>query len=83
MCFADCAGFKVLILCAWFLYRYLGRLRKPQSVQVQPPFLRPPLSEAQLAAKVLDNGIQQVQKQYHTLFFVFFILILVLLFFDI
>ncbi|RXN12552.1 palmitoyltransferase ZDHHC5-like isoform X1 [Labeo rohita] len=38
---------------------YLGRLRKPQSVQVQPPFLRPPLSEAQLAAKVLDNGIQQ------------------------
>lgn len=25
---------------------------------VQPPFLRPPLSEAQLVAKVLDNGIQ-------------------------
>uniref|UniRef100_A0A8C1J5R9 protein S-acyltransferase n=1 Tax=Cyprinus carpio TaxID=7962 RepID=A0A8C1J5R9_CYPCA len=42
-----------------FLYRYLGRLRKPHSVQVQPPFLRPPLSEAQLEAKVLDNGIQQ------------------------
>ncbi|TRY54713.1 hypothetical protein DNTS_031242 [Danionella cerebrum] len=38
---------------------YLGRLRKPPPVQVQPPFLRPPLSEDQLVAKVLDNGIQQ------------------------
>lgn len=25
---------------------------------MQPPFLRPQLSEAQLAAKILDNGIQ-------------------------
>lgn len=40
--------------------RYLGRLRESQALQVQPPFLRPQLSEAQLAAKVLDNGIQQV-----------------------
>ncbi|XP_068069517.1 palmitoyltransferase ZDHHC5-B isoform X1 [Danio rerio] len=47
------------VLCSSQAPRYLGRLRKPQSVQVQPPFLRPPLSEAQLAAKVLDNGIQQ------------------------
>lgn len=29
-----------------------------QSVCVQPPFLRPQLTEAQLAAKILDNGIQ-------------------------
>ncbi|KAA8594411.1 hypothetical protein FQN60_011546 [Etheostoma spectabile] len=28
------------------------------SVCVQPPFLRPQLTEAQLAAKILDNGIQ-------------------------
>lgn len=27
-------------------------------MEVQPPFLRPPLTEAQLEAKVLDNGIQ-------------------------
>ncbi|KAK3553380.1 hypothetical protein QTP70_003541 [Hemibagrus guttatus] len=36
---------------------YVGRKRKAQTVSVQPPFLRPQLSEAQLAAKVLDNGI--------------------------
>uniref|UniRef100_A0A8C1V4H1 Palmitoyltransferase n=1 Tax=Cyprinus carpio TaxID=7962 RepID=A0A8C1V4H1_CYPCA len=57
------------VLCSSQAPRYLGRLRKPHSVQVQPPFLRPPLSEAQLAAKVLDNGIQQVQTQSYTLFF--------------
>lgn len=27
-------------------------------MEVQPPFLRPSLTEAQLEAKVLDNGIQ-------------------------
>lgn len=27
-------------------------------MEVQPPFLRPALTEAQLEAKVLDNGIQ-------------------------
>lgn len=36
----------------------MGRWRSSQSVEVQPPFLRPPLTEAQLEAKVLDNGIQ-------------------------
>lgn len=43
-------------LCA--LCRYLGRKKCVQSVCVQPPFLRPQLTEAQLAAKILDNGIQ-------------------------
>lgn len=38
--------------------RYLGRKKCAQSVCVQPPFLRPQLTEAQLAAKILDNGIQ-------------------------
>jgi len=36
----------------------MGRGRSPQAVDVQPPFLRPALTEAQLEAKVLDNGIQ-------------------------
>ncbi len=40
------------------LCRYLGRKKCVQSVCVQPPFLRPQLTEAQLAAKILDNGIQ-------------------------
>lgn len=30
-------------------------------MEVQPPFLRPQLTEAQLEAKVLDNGIQNDQ----------------------
>ena len=38
--------------------RYVGRLRGPQTAEVQPPFLRPALTEAQLEAKVLDNGLQ-------------------------
>uniref|UniRef100_A0A4W4E8X5 Palmitoyltransferase n=1 Tax=Electrophorus electricus TaxID=8005 RepID=A0A4W4E8X5_ELEEL len=46
------------VLCSSQAPRYLGRKRKSQTVSVQPPFLRPQLSEAQLAAKVLDNGIQ-------------------------
>lgn len=36
----------------------MGRWRSPQAMEVQPPFLRPHLTEAQLEAKVLDNGIQ-------------------------
>ncbi|KAJ8373399.1 hypothetical protein AAFF_G00265260 [Aldrovandia affinis] len=45
------------VLCSSQAPRYLGRV-KTQTVAVQPPFLRPQLSDAQLAAKVLDNGIQ-------------------------
>lgn len=36
----------------------MGRARSPNAIEVQPPFLRPALTEAQLEAKVLDNGIQ-------------------------
>lgn len=36
----------------------MGRQRSPLTMDVQPPFLRPALTEAQLEAKVLDNGIQ-------------------------
>ncbi|XP_076878512.1 palmitoyltransferase ZDHHC5-B isoform X2 [Brachyhypopomus gauderio] len=46
------------VLCSSQAPRYMGRLRHAQNLQVQPPFVRPPLSETQLAAKVLDNGIQ-------------------------
>ncbi|XP_061644190.1 palmitoyltransferase ZDHHC5-B [Phyllopteryx taeniolatus] len=46
------------VLCSSLAPRYTGRSRKPQTVELQPPFLRPPLTEAQLEAKVLDNGIQ-------------------------
>lgn len=41
-----------------FSLRYMGRGRTPNAMEVQPPFLRPALTEAQLEAKVLDNGIQ-------------------------
>ncbi|XP_034147842.1 palmitoyltransferase ZDHHC5 isoform X2 [Esox lucius] len=46
------------VLCSSQAPRYVGRLRGMPTVEVQPPFLRPPLSEAQLEAKVLDNGVQ-------------------------
>ncbi|XP_031718602.1 palmitoyltransferase ZDHHC5 isoform X1 [Anarrhichthys ocellatus] len=46
------------VLCSSQAPRYMGRRRSPQAMDVQPPFLRPPLTEAQLEAKVLDNGIQ-------------------------
>uniref|UniRef100_A0A3Q2CB58 Palmitoyltransferase n=1 Tax=Cyprinodon variegatus TaxID=28743 RepID=A0A3Q2CB58_CYPVA len=46
------------VLCSSQAPRYLGRKACVQSVSVQPPFLRLQLTEAQLAAKILDNGIQ-------------------------
>ncbi|XP_014055013.1 palmitoyltransferase ZDHHC5-B [Salmo salar] len=46
------------VLCSAQAPRYVGRWRGKQTAEVQPPFLRPPLSSAQLEAKVLDNGIQ-------------------------
>uniref|UniRef100_I3JXZ4 Palmitoyltransferase n=1 Tax=Oreochromis niloticus TaxID=8128 RepID=I3JXZ4_ORENI len=46
------------VLCSSQAPRYLGRKKCAQSVSLRPPFLRPQLTEAQLAAKILDNGIQ-------------------------
>ncbi|XP_023189367.1 palmitoyltransferase ZDHHC5-like isoform X1 [Xiphophorus maculatus] len=46
------------VLCSSQAPRYLGRKKCVQKVSVQPPFLRLQLTEAQLAAKILDNGIQ-------------------------
>lgn len=51
----------VLLISVHLASRYLGRLRRHQTMDVQPPFLRPHLTEAQLEAKVLDNGIQNDQ----------------------
>ncbi|XP_068606742.1 palmitoyltransferase ZDHHC5-A [Brachionichthys hirsutus] len=46
------------VLCSSQAPRYLGRRKCVQSVGVQPPFLCPQLTEAQLTAKILDNGIK-------------------------
>ncbi|KAJ8015588.1 hypothetical protein DPEC_G00027670 [Dallia pectoralis] len=46
------------VLCRSQAPRYIGRLRGTQTIEIQPPFLRTPYSEAQLEAKVLDNGVQ-------------------------
>ncbi|XP_072251784.1 palmitoyltransferase ZDHHC5-B isoform X2 [Leuresthes tenuis] len=46
------------VLCSSQAPRYMGRWRGRQALDVQPPFLRPSLTEAQLEAKILDNGIQ-------------------------
>uniref|UniRef100_A0A3P9MF14 Palmitoyltransferase n=1 Tax=Oryzias latipes TaxID=8090 RepID=A0A3P9MF14_ORYLA len=46
------------ILCRAQAPRYTGRPYMHQKMEVQPPFLRPSLTEAQLEAKILDNGIQ-------------------------
>ncbi|XP_019735274.1 palmitoyltransferase ZDHHC5-like isoform X1 [Hippocampus comes] len=46
------------VLCSSQAPRYLARKRYVQSVCVQPPFLRPQLSEAQQTAKILDNGLR-------------------------
>lgn len=46
------------VLCRSLAPRYMGRWHSPQEVEIHPPFLRPPYTEAQLEAKILDNGIQ-------------------------
>ncbi|KAM8807516.1 palmitoyltransferase ZDHHC5 [Eudromia elegans] len=46
------------VLCSSPAPRYLGRPRAEQTVLVRPPFLRPELSDGQIAVKIMDNGIQ-------------------------
>ncbi|KAM9375706.1 palmitoyltransferase ZDHHC5-B isoform 2-T5 [Pholidichthys leucotaenia] len=46
------------VLCSAQAPRYIGRWQNRQVVEMQPPFIRPALTEAQLEAKILDNGIQ-------------------------
>ncbi|XP_054634764.1 palmitoyltransferase ZDHHC5-A-like [Dunckerocampus dactyliophorus] len=46
------------VLCSSQAPRYLTRKKCVQSVCVQPPFLRPQLTDDQLTAKILDNGLR-------------------------
>ncbi|NWY08298.1 ZDHC5 Palmitoyltransferase, partial [Nothoprocta ornata] len=46
------------VLCSSPAPRYLGRPRPEQTVLVRPPFLRPEVSDGQIAVKIMDNGIQ-------------------------
>ncbi|NWI10684.1 ZDHC5 Palmitoyltransferase, partial [Crypturellus soui] len=46
------------VLCSSPAPRYLGRPRPEQTVLVRPPFLRPEVSDGQIAVKIVDNGIQ-------------------------
>lgn len=52
-----CARNVSHVLCSSQAPRYMGRLRKSVSLEIQPPFLRPASQDE--TDKVLDNGIQQ------------------------
>ncbi|KAJ8285997.1 hypothetical protein GJAV_G00033320 [Gymnothorax javanicus] len=52
-----CCGNVQYVLCSPLAPRYLLDPRKKPHVSVQPPFLRPDLSERRLSIKVSDNGI--------------------------
>lgn len=43
--------------CCPFLCRYILDPRKKPHVKIQPPFIRPDLSDRQITIKVSDNGI--------------------------
>ncbi|XP_030042030.1 palmitoyltransferase ZDHHC5 isoform X1 [Microcaecilia unicolor] len=51
------------VLCSSPAPRYLGRPKKEQTVVVRPPFLRPDVSDGQVAVKIMDNGIQTELKR--------------------
>lgn len=55
-----CCFFNLLFLC---FTRYLGRSKSEQTVLVRPPFLRPEISDSQIAVKIMDNGIQAELKR--------------------
>ncbi|XP_070583334.1 palmitoyltransferase ZDHHC5 [Erythrolamprus reginae] len=51
------------VLCSSPAPRYLGRPKGEQTVLVRPPFLRPEISDGQVAMKIMDNGIQAELKR--------------------
>ncbi|XP_053254033.1 palmitoyltransferase ZDHHC5 [Podarcis raffonei] len=51
------------VLCSSPAPRYLGRPKAEQTVTVKPPFLRPEISDGQIAVKIMDNGIQAELKR--------------------
>ncbi|CAB1319972.1 unnamed protein product [Coregonus sp. 'balchen'] len=53
-----CCGNIKYVLCAPLVPRYTGvDPRKKPPVSIQPPFIRPDLSDRQISIKVSDNGI--------------------------
>ncbi|KAJ0057083.1 hypothetical protein NL108_002005, partial [Boleophthalmus pectinirostris] len=55
-----CKNLEYLV-CSPISPKYTGRPFKKNTIQVQPPFLRPEI-DRQLPVKLKDNGIQDVQK---------------------
>ncbi|XP_063051249.1 palmitoyltransferase ZDHHC8B isoform X2 [Engraulis encrasicolus] len=52
-----CCGNVKYVLCSPLAPRYMVEPKKKPPVPIQPPFLRPDLSERQLTIKISDNGI--------------------------
>ncbi|KAM4616933.1 palmitoyltransferase ZDHHC8B [Polymixia lowei] len=52
-----CCGNVEYVLCSPLAPRYIMDPRKKPPVKMQPPFLRPDLSDRQITIKVSDNGI--------------------------
>lgn len=52
-----CCGNVEYVLCSPLAPRYMLDPRKKPQVKIQPPFIRPDLSDRQITIKVSDNGI--------------------------
>uniref|UniRef100_A0A8D3BPX1 Palmitoyltransferase n=1 Tax=Scophthalmus maximus TaxID=52904 RepID=A0A8D3BPX1_SCOMX len=55
-----CCGNVEYVLCSPLAPRYTLDPRKKPHVKIQPPFIRPDLSDRQITIKVSDNGIQGI-----------------------
>ncbi|KAG7276144.1 hypothetical protein CRUP_011820 [Coryphaenoides rupestris] len=53
----SCRGNVEYVLCSPLAPRYMVDPRKRPPVKIQPPFLRPDLSDCQITIKVSDNGL--------------------------
>lgn len=52
-----CCGNMEYVLCSPLAPRYVLDPRKKPHIKIQPPFIRPDLSDRQITIKVSDNGI--------------------------
>ncbi|KAG7480935.1 hypothetical protein MATL_G00061540 [Megalops atlanticus] len=52
-----CCGNVKYVLCSPLAPRYMVDPRKKPHISIQPPFLRPDLSDRQVSIKISDNGI--------------------------
>ncbi|AWP06558.1 putative palmitoyltransferase ZDHHC8 [Scophthalmus maximus] len=55
-----CCGNVEYVLCSPLAPRYTLDPRKKPHVKIQPPFIRPDLSDRQITIKVSDNGMQGI-----------------------